>query len=182
MTPKKQVKIPDQLIANKIYIIRGYKVMLDTELAELYQVENKRLNEQIKRNLKRFPKDFMFQLTQKEWNQLKEEFGSGRTWGGRRYLPYVFTEHGVLMLSSVLNSDRAIEVNIQIMRIFVQLREILMDTTELKLEIIGIKKTLDKHNKSFEIIADYLDGLSEKVDEIEKKQNHHNRKRIGFKE
>src|SRR6187549_132083 len=103
-------------------------------------------------------------------------------WGKHaKYTPFAFTEHGVLMLSSILNSERAIEVNIQIMRIFVKLRSMLLDTSSLKEEIHNIKSILDKHNKSFEIVADYLDGLSERLDAVEQTVRQENRKRIGYK-
>lgn len=102
--------IPDERIMAKIYLIRGQKVMIDKDLSDLYEVETRRLNEQVKRNLKRFPPDFMFQLSEQETKILMSQIATSR-WGGLRKLPYAFTEHGVLMLSSVLNSDRAIEVN-----------------------------------------------------------------------
>lgn len=184
MTKNNQIKIHDEFIANKIYLIRGHKVMLDSDLAELYQVETKVLKQAVRRNLDRFPKDFMFELTNNELNSLRsqivtlEKAGRGRH---SKYLPFVFTEHGVLMLSSILNSKRAIEVNIQIMRIFVKLRAMFLDTSELKDEIHRIKSVLDKHNKSFEIVADYLDGLSERLDGVEQQQKQEGRKRIGYK-
>ena len=106
--------IPDDVVINKIYFIRNQKVMLDRDLAELYSVETKRLNEQVKRNLSRFPEDFMFQLSEIEFQNLKSQFATS-SWGGIRKLPYVFTEHGVLMLSSILNSEKAIQTNIQIL-------------------------------------------------------------------
>ena len=108
--------------------------MLDTDLALLYDVETKRINEQVKRNSNRFPEDFMFQLSEEEWNILKSQNATS-SWGGRRTLPYVFTEHGVLMLSSILKSDRAIEVNIQIMRIFTKMREMITDNLNLTLKL-----------------------------------------------
>ncbi len=108
-------------------------------MAELYQVETKRLNEQVKRNADRFPADFMFRLTKDEWADLKSQNATSN-WGGRRSEPFVFTEHGVLMLSSVLNSDRAIAVNIQIIRVFTKIREMLTDTMNIKMEIEEIKK------------------------------------------
>ncbi len=113
--------IAQESIENKIYFIRGQKVMLDIYLAGLYKVPAKRLNEQVKRNIERFPDDFMFRLTFEEWENLRSQIATS-SYGGRRYLPYAFTEHGILMLSSVLNSQRAISVNIQIMRAFVKLR------------------------------------------------------------
>ncbi len=129
-----ELVLSDELVVNKIYFIRGQKVMLDRDLASLYGVETKRLNEAVKRNIKRFPFDFMFQLNEKEFLNLKSQFATS-SWGGSRKLPFAFTEQGVSMLSSVLNSDRAISVNIQIMRIFTKIRQALTDTTELRLAI-----------------------------------------------
>lgn len=150
--------VPDELVMNKIYLIRDQKVMLDSDLAELYQVETKVLNQQVKRNFKRFPEDFMFQLTQSEFDNLKSQFVTS-SWGGTRKLPYVFTEQGVAMLSGILNSDRAIAVNIQIMRIFSKIRQMLFDNTELRLDIEKIKKKLDNQDKNMEIVFRYLDEL-----------------------
>ena len=116
--------IPIERIVDKIYLIRGEKVMLDSDLATLYLVPTKRLNEQVKRNIHRFPFDFMFQLSAEEFEYLKSQIATS-SWGGRRTLPYVFTEQGVAMLSSVLHSDKAIEVNVAIMRTFVRLRHML---------------------------------------------------------
>jgi hypothetical protein len=122
--------IPDELITSKIYLIRNRKVMLDEDLAELYNVETRRLNEQVKRNKARFPMDFMFQLTQEEFENLKSQFATS-SWGDRRKLPYAFTEQGVAMLSGVLHSERAIKVNIQIMRVFTRMRELLETHKEI---------------------------------------------------
>jgi len=166
--------IPDELVMNKIYLIRNQKVMLDSDLADLYQVETKRLNEQVRRNLKRFPEDFMFQLTEKEFENLKSQFATS-SWGGKRKLPYVFTEQGVAMLSGILNSDRAIAVNIQIMRIFTRIRQMLADNTDLRLDIEKIKSKLDNQDKNMEIVFRYLDEL------LEKKDNPIERNKIGYK-
>ena len=117
-----------RIIQSKIYEIRGQRVMLDFDLAELYQVETRRLNEAVKRNIKRFPKDFMFQLNVDEWIILKSQFATSR-WGGTRKLPYAFTEQGLAMLSGVLNSDIAIQVNINIMRAFVAVRQMIANHT-----------------------------------------------------
>lgn len=144
--------ITDEVLVNKIYEFRGQKVMLDSDLAELYGVETKRLNEQVRRNVSRFPKDFMFALNQEEIEILKSQIATS-SWGGRRKAPNVFTEHGVLMLSSVLNSEQAIQVNIQIMRIFAKIRQYLADNTEMKLEIEQIKKKLDNQDKNMEVAA-----------------------------
>ena len=173
MTKKQTLAIlSDDIVVNKIYEIRGQKVMLDSDLAELYGVETKRLNEQIRRNSDRFPEDFMFQLTENEWESLRSQFATS-SWGGRRKLPNVFTEHGVLMLSSVLNSQQAIQVNIQIVRIFTRTRKLLSEHSELKAEISEIKKKLNNQDKNIELVFSYLDELIAKKAEP--------RKRIGFK-
>jgi hypothetical protein len=133
--------IPDELVINKIYLIRGQKVMLDADLAELYQVETKRLNEQVRRNIERFPVDFMFKLTQKEFENLKSQFATS-SWGGRRKLPLAFTEQGVSMLSGVLNSDTAIRVHIQIIRVFAKMKELLLTHKDILLQLEKIEKKL----------------------------------------
>jgi ORF6N domain len=166
--------VPDEVVMNKIYVIRNQKVMLDKDLADLYQVETKQLKRQVKRNIERFPEDFMFELTELEYENLRCQFGTS-SWGGARYLPIVFTEQGVAMLSSVLNSKIAIAVNIQIMRIFTKVRQMLTDNTELRLDIEKIKKKLDNQDKNMEIVFRYLDEL------IEKKENTKPRTKIGYK-
>lgn len=139
----KAITLSEQLIVSKIYLLRGKKVMLDADLAMLYGVETKRLKEQVRRNLERFPEDFMFELSENEFNSLRSQFAtSNDSRGGTRYMPMVFTEHGVLMLSSVLNSKQAITVNIQIMRIFSRFREILVTNQE-------IMERLERMEKSF---------------------------------
>jgi len=158
-----KLAIPDEIITNKIYLVRDKKVMLDEDLAELYGVETRRLNEQVKRNIGRFPDDFMFQLTKEEFDILIFQIGVS-SWGGRRKLPYAFTEQGVAMLSGVLNSERAITVNIQIMRVFTKVREILMDNLSVRLEIEEIKKKLVTQDKNIELIFSYLDEMIEKHD------------------
>ena len=171
---EKTLVIPDEIVMNQIYYIRDQKVMLDKELAELYQVATGVLNQAVSRNIKRFPSDFMFQLTEQEWSNLKSQIVTS-SWGGRRSLPYAFTEQGVAMLSGILNSDRAIAVNIQIMRIFIRIRQMFIDNTELRLEVEKIKGKLDNQDKNMEIVFRYLDEL------IEVKNNPKPRKRIGFK-
>ena len=175
MTKKQTLAIlSDDIVVNKIYVIRNQKVMLDSDLAELYGIDTGRLNEQVKRNLSRFPEDFMFQLSDEEFKSLISQFAiSNKGRGGRRKLPYVFTEHGVLMLSSVLNSPQAIQVNIQIVRIFTRLRNLLSEHTELKLEIADIKTHLQNHDKNIELVFSYIDKLIDKENQP--------RKRIGFK-
>ncbi len=153
--------IPDEIISNKIFLIRGLKVMLDKDLAEMYGVSTGNLNKAVKRNIKQFPEDFMFQLNSNEFEILLFQFGIAR-WGGTRSFPYAFTEQGVAMLSGILNSDRAIAVNIQIMRIFTKLRLMLTDTLELKLEIEEIRKKLQNQDKNIELVFSYLDELINK--------------------
>jgi hypothetical protein len=171
---KDQSLLSEETISDKIYFIRNQKVMLDSDLASLYEVETRRLNEQVKRNISRFPSDFMFQLTEIEFENLMSQIATS-SWGGIRKLPYAFTEHGVLMLSSVLKSDKAIQTNIQIMRIFTKVRQMLLDTTELKVDILQIQKKLENHDKNIELVFSYLDELTEK------KENESERVKIGYK-
>ena len=165
--------IPDEIVVNKIYQIRDQKVMLDSDLAELYGVETKVLNQAVTRNFDRFPEDFMFRMAKQEWENLKSQIVTS-SWGGRRTLPYVFTEHGVLMLSSVLKSKRAIQVNIQVMRVFTRIRQLLTNHSDLKAEIDIIKKSVHNQNQNIEVVFQYLDEL------MEKRENPTPRKRIGF--
>ena len=166
--------ISEETISNKIYFIRNQKVMLDRDLALLYGIETRVLKQAVKRNISRFPEDFMFELTPIEFNNLKSQIVIS-SWGGTRKLPSAFTEHGVLMLSSVLNSDKAIQTNIQIMRIFTKVRQMLLDTTEIKLDIVQIQKKLENHDKNIELVFSYLDEMTEK--EESKKP----RTKIGYK-
>ncbi|MDB5026173.1 MAG: DNA-binding protein [Mucilaginibacter sp.] len=167
--------IPDEIIMNQIYYVRGHKVMLDTDLAELYEVETKQLKRQVRRNAERFPDDFMFELTLHEYNSLRSQIGTLKRGEHAKYLPMAFTEQGVSMLSSILNSSRAIKVNIQIIRIFTRIRQMFIDNTELRLEIEKIKGKLDNQDKNMEIVFRYLDEL------LEKKNDPKPRKRIGYK-
>src|SRR5262249_39060818 len=138
--------VPAELIEKRIYVIRGQKVMLDSDLAELYQVLTKNLNKAVQRNRDRFPPDFMFQLTKEEYENLRLQIGtSSLSYGGRRYLPYVFTEQGVAMLSSVLNSPRAVHVNILIIRVFVRLRELLASHSDLAEKIQQLQAGQKNH-------------------------------------
>jgi hypothetical protein len=178
MSDNKQLSvIPDEAVINKIYFIRNEKIMLDSDLAELYGVETKRLNEQVKRNIDRFPEDFMFQLTELEFESLKSQIATS-SWGGRRTLPYAFTEHGVLMLSSVLNSYLAIQVNIQIMRVYTKVRNMLSTHQDLLLKFEHLETKLTDHNDKIMLIFEYLKQFEEaKQQELEQKE----RPRIGFK-
>ena len=170
--------IPDGVVISKIYKLRAQSVMLDSDLAELYGVETRVLNQQVKRNEYRFPEDFMFQLTDEEWGNMKSQNATS-SWGGRRKLPYVFTEHGVLMLSSVLNSKKAIAVNIQIMRIFTKMREALITHKDLLLKIEGLEKKGGERDSQIMLIFEYIKQFEEiKQEELE----HKNRGKIGFKQ
>lgn len=161
--------IPDETLINKIYLFRNKKVMIDSDLAELYGVETRVLNQALKRNPKRFPEDFMFQLDEFEFENLKSQNG----WGGRRSLPHVFTEHGVLMLSSVLNSEKAIDVNIQIVRIFTKMREMVLTNQDILIQLEEMRKSICYHDDKIEIIYNYL------IEFI--KQEDSPRAAIGFK-
>ena len=141
----------NEVIERKILLIRKHKVMLDKDLSKLYGVSTKRLNEQVKRNIKRFPADFMFRLTKKETNFLRSQIATSKR-GGRRYPPYVFTEQGVAMLSSVLNSERAVQVNIDIVRVFVRLRQILSANTESKRKLSQLERKIEKHDTEIQAI------------------------------
>ncbi|QJP35162.1 ORF6N domain-containing protein [Nonlabens sp. Ci31] len=155
---EKEISIPEEIIANKIFLVRDKKVMLDSSLAELYQVETKRLNEQVKRNSDRFPDDFMFQLTKEEWTDLKSQNATS-SWGGRRSEPFVFTEHGVLMLSSVLNSERAIAVNIKIMRVYTRIKEMLLTSNDLLLRMEKLERNTSKHDMQISQVFDLIKQL-----------------------
>jgi hypothetical protein len=150
---KQQSIVPSEIIEKRIFFIRGQKVMLDRHLAELYEVPTMRLNEAVKRNLKRFPPDFMFQLSNEENDTLISHFAISKGRGGHRKLPYVFTEQGVAMLSSVLNSDRAIDVNIEIMRAFVKLRELIASNKELAGKLAELEK---KYDAQFKVVFDAI--------------------------
>ena len=152
--------VTPEFIERRILLVRGLKVMLDSELAELYQVETKALNRAVLRNISRFPQDFMFQLIPKESQSLRYQFGTSNVGrGGRRYVPYVFTELGIAMLSSVLNSDRAVQMNIFIMRAFVKLREMLATHADLAKKIGELEKGQKEHTKDLVIISTALNKM-----------------------
>ena len=162
-------------IEKRIYVIRGQKVMLDTDLAQLYRVPTFRLNEQVKRNGKRFPRDFMFQLSRQEADFLTSQNAMSNVGrGGRRTLPYAFTEHGVAMLSSVLNSERAVQVNIAIMRAFVRLRQVIAAHEELARKIDELEKKYKEHDSQFQTVFHAIRELLEPPETPRKRQ-------IGFK-
>jgi len=160
----KEITIPDEIITSKIFLIRDQKVMVDRDLAELYGVETKYLKRQVKRNTDRFPEDFMFELTKEEFANWRSQFVTSNSSNkmGLRYAPYVFTEQGVAMLSSVLNSPKAIAVNIKIIRVFTKLREMLFNNKDLLLRMEKIERKLSSQNKNIELVFQYLDELIEK--------------------
>jgi len=160
--------VPIERITSKIYLIRNIKVMLDKDLAELYGVETKALKQAVKRNIVRFPENFMFELTKHEFDHLRSQFVTS-SWGGTRYSPIAFTEQGVAMLSSVLRSERAIHVNIQIMRVFTRLRQAILDNADLRKEFEDLKQISEER---FQIVFETLDQLIN-IENTEKKK-------IGF--
>ena len=165
MSEKLIKSIEDQDIINCIHIIHGQKVMLDRDLAKMYGVTTKRLNEAVKRNITRFPPDFMFQLTEEEFQILRSQIATSSSedkktgWGGQRYMPFAFTEQGVAMLSSVLNSEIAIQVNIQIIRVYTRMRQFFLDNEELKKKIEAIEKNLVKKDEEIQTIFKILKEL-----------------------
>jgi len=150
--------IPSEIIEKKIFLIRGHKVMLDKDLALLYGIATANLNKAVSRNLDRFPNDFMFGLTKEEFKNLIFHFGTS-SWGGTRKLPRAFTEQGVAMLSSVLKSKRAVQVNIAIMRTFVKLREILSTHKELAHKLSELEKKIEKHDEEIKTIFEAIRQL-----------------------
>ena len=170
------VKFPDEIIMNQIYYIRGQKVMIDRDLAELYGVETKQLKRQVNRNTDRFPDDFMFEMTQNEFENWRSQFGTSNSDKmGLRYAPFCFTEQGVAMLSSVLNSKRAISINIQIIRIFTRIRQMLLENTEVRLAIEKIERKTENNTKNIELLFQYFDEAPDK------KQLVKPIKKIGYK-
>jgi phage regulator Rha-like protein len=177
MSENNTIAVPDEIIMSKIYFIRDKKVMIDSDLAELYEVETKQLKRAVRRNIKRFPDDFMFELTENEFANLRSQFGTSN-WGGVRYAPMAFTEQGVAMLSSVLNSERAIMVNIAIIRVFTKMRELLTTNKEILLKLEQLEKKDFEQDDKILLIFEYLKQLEKaKQEEFEFK----NRPRIGFK-
>ncbi|HRN43089.1 MAG: ORF6N domain-containing protein [Flavobacteriales bacterium] len=175
---EKNIVIPQEIILNKIFEIRGQKVMLDRDLAELYDVKAIRLREQVKRNIEKFPKHFMFQLTEKETDNMVSQnaIPSKQHLGGS--LPYVFTEHGVLQLANVLSGDRATQMSIKIIEVFVKMREILLTHKDVLMELETIKQKTVSNSNDIELIFKYLKQFEQaKQQELE----YQNREKIGFK-
>jgi len=174
MAAKMPVASVEQIEA-RIFLIRGQKVMLDADLAELYGVETKRLNEQVSRNSERFPEDFMFQLNEEEFDSLRSQFATLKTGRGqhRKYLPYAFTEHGAIMAASVLNSPQAIEVSVHVVRAFVRLRELVAGNKELAQKLNQLERKVGAHDKA---IAEIISAIRELMSPTEPKK----KRTIGF--
>ncbi|WP_240466019.1 MULTISPECIES: ORF6N domain-containing protein [Sphingobacterium] len=182
---KMETSLPNEVLMNKIYVFRGQKVMLDSDLAELYGVETKVFKQAVRRNIERFPPDFMFELDESEFNSLRSQIVTSKNGrGGSRYFPMVFTEQGVSMLSSVLKSKQAIQINIQIMRIFTKMRQFLNDTTQIHLELADMRlameklsKKQDSQGKNIDLVFEYIDRLENKLDKPPLPE----RDKIGYK-
>lgn len=177
MKEENGLMVPEEVIMSKIYLIHAQKVMLDRDLAVLYGVSTGNLNKAVQRNIRRFPDDFMFQLTKEEFDNLIFQSGTS-SWGGTRKLPYAFTEQGVAMLSSVLHSDRAIMVNIQIVRVFTKMRQLLETHTEILRKLDQLQKKDIEQDQQILLIFEYLKQLEQAKQQQEDQAN---RKRIGFK-
>jgi phage regulator Rha-like protein len=172
---------PDEKIIRKIYIVRRQKVMLDFDLAALYEVETGYLKRQVRRNIERFPDDFLFELTEEEFTNLRSQFGTS-SWGGRRYKPYAFTEQGIAMLSGVINSPKAIAMNIAIMRAFVEIRKIKVTHKNLASQLQILEERIGEHDVQLNSIYAAIENLlDDKVDKELKENAWKKRKRIGFK-
>ncbi|HOB83693.1 MAG TPA: ORF6N domain-containing protein [Bacteroidales bacterium] len=179
MSPKgKQIIIAEEIIISKIYNVRGKHVLLAQDLAELYEVETKVLNQQVKRNIRRFPERYMFQLTKDEYDRLRSQNVTLKRGQHVKYLPYAFTEHGILMLSSVLNSERADKVNMIIIDTIVKLRDLMFLHKDVVQQLEQVQNKLTEHDNQIMVIFEYLKQLeAAKHQELEQK----NRKRIGFR-
>ena len=182
-----------EIIHNKIYEIRGHKVMLDYEIAEMYEVETKRINEQVKRNIERFPEDFMFQLTENEWEMMRSQIvtTSDSNWSqiatsskkhrGKSYLPFAFTEHGVTMLASVLRSEKAVKVSIAVVRAFITLKQYIADRKNISKQINSIKDELSERIDEQDVQIIEIYQVLDKLIQDKEEQKPVKREPIGFK-
>ncbi len=162
--------IPIEIIEKKIYLIRNQRVMLDSDIANLYGVTTKRLNEQVRRNIERFPEDFMFQLTDEEYKILRSQIATSNIiHGGRRYIPYAFTEHGAIMAATILNSLKAVQMSIFVVRAFVKLREIVSGNKELVRKLKELENKYEKHDKDIKAIIDAIRQLMSPPEKIKRK-------------
>lgn len=176
MKPNAIELLPEEVLLHKIYLIRGQKIMLDRDLAELYETETKVLKQAVRRNLHRFPEDFMFELSPDEFKALRSQFvTSNQKRGGSRYLPMAFTEQGITMLSCVLSSPQAIQVNIRIVRLFTKMREMILTHKDLLLELEEIRKKMTTQDERIDLVFDYLTQF------ITKEEAKVEKRKIGFK-
>jgi len=172
----------DEKIIRKVYVIREQKVMLDFDLAALYEVETGYLKRQVRRDIERFPEDFLFELTLKEYNSLRSQFGILKRGGHSKYLPFAFTEQGVAMLSGIISSPKAIAMNIAIMRAFVEIRKIIINNNSIANKLQLLSERIDGHDVQLNSIYEAIENLlDDKVDKEFEKEKWINRKRIGFK-
>jgi hypothetical protein len=167
--------VPIERVERSILLIRGQRVLLDVDLATVYGVAVKRLNEAVQRNLDRFPGDFMFRLTRQEFDNLRSQFATSRSWGGRRYPPNAFTEHGAVMLASVLSSAIAIEASVQVVRAFVRLRQMIFSNEKMRRKLSQIERKLQDHDQHFAAVFDVIRQLMDEEDSVGTK-----RPRIGY--
>lgn len=175
-TSKSGGLIRAEQLEHQILVLRGQKVMLDSDLAAAYGVAVKRLNEAVRRNAGRFPPDFMFQLSKQEYDNLKSQFATSRSWGGRRTAPNAFTEHGAVMLAAVLNNPVAVEASIQVVRAFVRLRQLIQSNEKLRRKLARIETKLHDHDERFAVVFDAIRQLMDDEDDDDRSR----RKRIGF--
>ena len=178
MNEKNEPVIPEEVIMSKIYLFRGQKVMMDKDLAELYQVETKVLKQAVRRNMDIFPEHFMFELTEEEYSNLRSQIVTS-SWGGQRYLPFVFTELGVLQLANVLKSSRARNMSVRILEVFIKMREMLTTHKEILHKIEKMVERLDEHDHQIILIFKYLQQLEQARQQQEDQAD---RKRIGFRQ
>lgn len=175
---KNIIMLPDEVIMNKIYLIRGKQVMVDKDLAELYETETKVLKQAVRRNVDIFPEHFMFELTEEEFKNLRSQTVTS-TWGGQRYLPFVFTEHGILQLANVIRSPRARKMSVRIIEVFIKMHEMLQTHKELFQKLSDLEMKFAEHDNKILVIFEYLKQLEKaKQEELEQK----NRPRIGYKQ
>ena len=172
---KEEARVPAKYIASKILHIRGEKVMIDSDIAALYGVTTKRLNQQVNRNIERFPTNFMFELTEKEKHEVVANCNHLKNLKFSSFLPKVFTEHGVLMLANVLRSEEATAMSVQVIEIFIEMRQVFVEQLKIKLDIEEIKKKQRNHSKNIELVFNYLDAL------MGEKENTKTRTKIGYK-
>src|SRR5688572_29220555 len=172
MAKANKVSMPDELVVNKIYLIRGKKVMIDRDLAELYGIVTKALKQAVRRNIGRFPSDFMFEMSPEEFQNWRSQFVTSNSEKmGLRYMPFCFTEQGVAMLSSILNTETAINVNIQIIRVFTRMRELMLANKEILVQIEKIERKLTQHDEDIARIFGYLKQLLNPSQRVEMKKD-----------